>query len=124
MGLISQLRRAFKYVWIPVDPHNEVIRDHRMDNHIPFSQNPWWTDEEPPRDGDPKKQRGPVHGPIDDEWSDLLLELTLAMAYANIIENTPIVGAVSATSFMAFFALVWWIWASQVAYNVRFRTKD
>lgn len=25
---------------------------------------------------------------------------------------------------MSFFALVWWIWASQVAYNVRFRQAD
>jgi hypothetical protein len=47
-----------------------------MDNHIPFSQNPWWVDEEPPRDGDPNKERGPVHGPIDDEWSDLVSGIT------------------------------------------------
>ena len=55
---------------------SEVIRDHRMDNHIPFSQNPWWVDEEPPRDGDPNKERGPVHGPTDDEWSDLVSGIT------------------------------------------------
>ena len=27
-------------------------------------------------------------------------------------------------SYTSFFALVWWIWASQVAYNVRFRQPD
>ena len=27
-------------------------------------------------------------------------------------------------SHCSFFALVWWIWASQVAYNVRFRQSD
>ncbi|KAF8882722.1 hypothetical protein BD779DRAFT_913545 [Infundibulicybe gibba] len=30
----------------------------------------------------------------------------------------------TASSFLAYFALVWWIWASQVAYNTRFRTRD
>ena len=27
-------------------------------------------------------------------------------------------------SYLSFFALVWWTWASQVAYNVRFRQDD
>ena len=27
-------------------------------------------------------------------------------------------------SYLVFFAMVWWIWASQVAYNVRFRQSD
>lgn len=27
-------------------------------------------------------------------------------------------------SYLSFFALVWWVWASQVAYNVRFRQSD
>lgn len=27
-------------------------------------------------------------------------------------------------SFISFFALVWWFWASQVAYMVRFRQRD
>lgn len=29
-----------------------------------------------------------------------------------------------ALSYLCFFALVWWIWASQVAYNARFRHRD
>jgi hypothetical protein len=27
-------------------------------------------------------------------------------------------------SYLSFFILVWWIWASQVAYNLRFRQSD
>jgi hypothetical protein len=27
-------------------------------------------------------------------------------------------------SYLSFFALVWWVWASQVAYNARFRQSD
>ena len=30
----------------------------------------------------------------------------------------------SIASYLSFFALVWWVWASQVAYNVRFRQSD
>lgn len=30
----------------------------------------------------------------------------------------------SVVSYVSFFALVWWIWASQVAYNIRFRQAD
>jgi hypothetical protein len=33
-------------------------------------------------------------------------------------------GQQNVVSYLSFFALVWWTWASQVAYNVRFRQAD
>lgn len=33
-------------------------------------------------------------------------------------------GFKSVASYLSFFALVWWVWASQVCYNVRFRQSD
>ncbi|KAF8882724.1 hypothetical protein BD779DRAFT_1472851 [Infundibulicybe gibba] len=80
-----------------------------------------------------KTHDGKPNAPVDDEWSDLLLELTLAAAYSSLIvryiANGPKGGVLifwnqAAVSFIAYFALVWWIWASQVAYNTRFRTRD
>ncbi|KAF5344611.1 hypothetical protein D9758_013911 [Tetrapyrgos nigripes] len=57
-------------------------------------------------------------------WSDLLLEIAMTTAFASLTEGTPILEASSLASYVSFFALVWWIWASQVAYNVRFRQAD
>jgi len=71
----------------------------------------------------PKQNQGPSK-PDDDEFADLLIELTLVTAYANLMNNTPIIDAMSGVSFLVFFYLVWWIWASQTIYNVRFRTRD
>jgi hypothetical protein len=39
-------------------------------------------------------------------------------------EGTPILLPSNALSFVSFFVLVWWIWASQVAYNLRYRQAD
>ncbi|KAK7453192.1 hypothetical protein VKT23_011873 [Stygiomarasmius scandens] len=39
-------------------------------------------------------------------------------------DGTPILEGSNVASYLSFFALVWWVWASQVAYNVRFRRAD
>ncbi|KAL5484798.1 hypothetical protein ACEPAI_7440 [Sanghuangporus weigelae] len=57
-------------------------------------------------------------------WSDLLLEIAMTTAFASLTDGTPILEASSIASYLSFFALVWWVWASQVAYNVRFRQSD
>ncbi|KLO09453.1 hypothetical protein SCHPADRAFT_893096 [Schizopora paradoxa] len=61
---------------------------------------------------------------VAEQKSDLLLELAMTTAFASLTNGTPIVDASSVTSYLCFFALVWWVWASQVAYNVRFCTRD
>ncbi|THU93348.1 hypothetical protein K435DRAFT_967342 [Dendrothele bispora CBS 962.96] len=57
-------------------------------------------------------------------YSDLLLEIAMTTAFASLTEGTHIFEAWNVASYLSFFALVWWIWASQVAYNVRFRRAD
>ncbi|THU79258.1 hypothetical protein K435DRAFT_884399 [Dendrothele bispora CBS 962.96] len=56
--------------------------------------------------------------------SDLLLEIAMTTAFASLTEGTDMFEAWDVASYLSFFALVWWIWASQVAYNVRFRRAD
>ncbi|KAK7464155.1 hypothetical protein VKT23_006321 [Stygiomarasmius scandens] len=57
-------------------------------------------------------------------WSDLLLEIAMTTAFASLTDGTPILDPSNLSSYLSFFALVWWVWASQVAYNVRFRQAD
>ncbi|KAK7450606.1 hypothetical protein VKT23_012916 [Stygiomarasmius scandens] len=57
-------------------------------------------------------------------WSDLLLEIAMTTAFASLTDGTPILEASNVASYLSFFALVWWIWASRVAYNVRFCRAD
>ncbi|THU76297.1 hypothetical protein K435DRAFT_900956 [Dendrothele bispora CBS 962.96] len=57
-------------------------------------------------------------------YSDLLLEIAMTTAFASLTEGTNIFEAWDVASYLSFFALVWWIWASQVAYNVRFCRAD
>jgi hypothetical protein len=38
--------------------------------------------------------------------------------------GTPVLSSDDAISYLSFFLLVWWIWASQVAYNLRYRQAD
>jgi hypothetical protein len=39
-------------------------------------------------------------------------------------DGTPIMLLPNALSYLCFFILVWWIWASQVCYNLRYRQAD
>jgi hypothetical protein len=39
-------------------------------------------------------------------------------------DGTPILLLPDALSYLCFFILVWWIWASQVCYNLRYRQAD
>ncbi|TCD69104.1 hypothetical protein EIP91_008746 [Steccherinum ochraceum] len=80
--------------------------------------------------GDAKREASPVRSVAekekDDEntlegQSDLLLDIAMTTAFASLLDGTPIIDARSLASFLCVFVLVWWIWASQVAYNARFR---
>ena len=39
-------------------------------------------------------------------------------------DGTPILRSRDAISYVCYFIFVWWIWVSQVAYNMRFRQAD
>ncbi|KZS87439.1 hypothetical protein SISNIDRAFT_491012 [Sistotremastrum niveocremeum HHB9708] len=55
---------------------------------------------------------------------DLILAISMTTAFASLTDNTDVLTGDGAISYLCFFALVWWIWASQVAYNARFRHRD
>ncbi|TCD65038.1 hypothetical protein EIP91_003317 [Steccherinum ochraceum] len=56
-----------------------------------------------------------------EEQSDLLLDVAMTTTFASLLDGTPIMDSRSMASFLSLFLLVWWIWASHVAYNARFR---
>ncbi|TCD69115.1 hypothetical protein EIP91_008757 [Steccherinum ochraceum] len=56
--------------------------------------------------------------------SDLLLDIAMTTAFASLLNGTPIQDARSLASFLCIFFQVWWVWASHVAYNARFREYD
>ncbi|KZT37046.1 hypothetical protein SISSUDRAFT_1063137 [Sistotremastrum suecicum HHB10207 ss-3] len=55
---------------------------------------------------------------------DLMLAISMTTAFASLTDNTDVLTGDAAVSYICFFALVWWIWASQVLYNARFRHRD
>ncbi|KAF7983410.1 hypothetical protein HWV62_22441 [Athelia sp. TMB] len=57
-------------------------------------------------------------------WIDLLLEISMTTAFSSLTDGTPILQWDNAVSYICFFTFVWWIWISQVAYNMRFRQAD
>ncbi|TCD69517.1 hypothetical protein EIP91_007447 [Steccherinum ochraceum] len=56
--------------------------------------------------------------------TDLLLDVAMTTTFASLLDGTPISDGKSLASFVSLFALVWWVWASEVAYNARFRKYD
>ncbi|KAI5116979.1 hypothetical protein M0805_001590 [Coniferiporia weirii] len=76
-------------------------------------------------ESEPKNERDPDESQESKTlWSDLLLEIAMTTAFASLTDGTPILQGSSVASYLSFFAMVWWVWASQVAYNVRFRESD
>ncbi|KZT33436.1 hypothetical protein SISSUDRAFT_1132557 [Sistotremastrum suecicum HHB10207 ss-3] len=55
---------------------------------------------------------------------DLMLAISMTTAFASLTDNTDVLTGDAAISYIFFFFLVWWIWASQVLYNARFRHRD
>ncbi|KZT38583.1 hypothetical protein SISSUDRAFT_724900 [Sistotremastrum suecicum HHB10207 ss-3] len=48
----------------------------------------------------------------------------MTTALGNLAENTPILSVSAAISFATFFPLIWWVWASQVAYSMHYHKND
>ncbi|THU93351.1 hypothetical protein K435DRAFT_799765 [Dendrothele bispora CBS 962.96] len=94
------------------------LAEHRRSSDVPISKSPF--DQPMNANGEFRVDRRPTEV----EYSDLLLEIAMTTAFASLTEGTPIFEASNVVSYLSFFALVWWIWVSQVAYNVRFRRAD
>ncbi|THU99852.1 hypothetical protein K435DRAFT_936902 [Dendrothele bispora CBS 962.96] len=61
---------------------------------------------------------------LDVTWSDLLLDLAMTTAFASLTDGVPILFPHAMATYATLFGIIWWTWASQVAYNVRFRQPD
>lgn len=100
------------------------LRQERESNSIPFSKSPFVH-----VDGSDRAEILPdgelqVKVATEDPWTDLLLEVAMTTAFASLTDGTPILTRRALLSYLSFFILVWWIWTSQVAYNLRFRQSD
>ncbi|CAE7226255.1 unnamed protein product [Rhizoctonia solani] len=57
-------------------------------------------------------------------WLDLFYDLAWASTFSNLTQNNAISEGKELLSYAAFFALVWWMWVSQVSYDIRFYSND
>ncbi|CAE6481166.1 unnamed protein product [Rhizoctonia solani] len=57
-------------------------------------------------------------------WLDLFYDLAWASTFSNLTQNNVISGGEESLSYAVFFALVWWMWVSQVSYDIRFYSND
>ncbi|CAE7231367.1 unnamed protein product [Rhizoctonia solani] len=57
-------------------------------------------------------------------WLDLFYDLAWASTFSTLTQNNVISGGEESLSYATFFALVWWMWISQVSYDIRFYSND
>ncbi|KAG8731656.1 hypothetical protein FRC11_003039 [Ceratobasidium sp. 423] len=57
-------------------------------------------------------------------WLDLFYDLAWASTFSNLTQNNVISGGEESISYAVFFSLVWWMWVSQVSYDIRFYSND
>ncbi|KAF8597707.1 hypothetical protein BDV93DRAFT_610240 [Ceratobasidium sp. AG-I] len=57
-------------------------------------------------------------------WLDLFYDLAWAATFSNLTQNNQISGGEESVSYAVFFSMVWWMWISQVSYDIRFYSND
>ncbi|KAG8744234.1 hypothetical protein FRC10_010596 [Ceratobasidium sp. 414] len=57
-------------------------------------------------------------------WLDLFFDLAWASTFSNLTQNNTISGGKEIISYAVFFSMVWWMWVSQVSYDIRFYSND
>ncbi|KAF8597706.1 hypothetical protein BDV93DRAFT_610239 [Ceratobasidium sp. AG-I] len=57
-------------------------------------------------------------------WLDLFYDLAWAATFSNLTQNNQISGGQESMSYAVFFSMVWWMWVSQVSYDIRFYSND
>ncbi|KAB5590533.1 hypothetical protein CTheo_6032 [Ceratobasidium theobromae] len=57
-------------------------------------------------------------------WLDLFYDLAWASTFSNLTQNSTISGGEESLSYAVFFSMVWWMWVSQVSYDIRFYSND
>lgn len=48
-------------------------------------------------------------------------DLAWASTFSNLTQNSTISGGEESLSYAVFFSMVWWMWVSQVSYDIRVR---
>ncbi|THU87391.1 hypothetical protein K435DRAFT_867353 [Dendrothele bispora CBS 962.96] len=121
-NLANRASRVLSFFRKPSVDDSDPLVMHRKESIVPITRSPF-TDTVDTKPGELTVSVSEV------PWSDLLLEIAMTTAFATnfratFSDGTPVLEAANVASYLSFFALVWWVWASQVAYNVRFRQSD
>ncbi|KAI5116985.1 hypothetical protein M0805_001594 [Coniferiporia weirii] len=106
---------------------NTNLYNKRQSSIVPLTSSPFVEKPPAPPASEPEIEHHPDELRVysaEIPWSDLLLEIAMTTAFASLTDGTPILHGSDVASYLSFFAMVWWVWASQVVYNVRFRQSD
>ncbi|KZW01127.1 hypothetical protein EXIGLDRAFT_830302 [Exidia glandulosa HHB12029] len=66
-----------------------------------------------------KAEREPERAP---EWLAIFFDLAWTATFSNLTSNTELTTKSTLWAYIVFFVLAWWLWAAQVAYNVKVKT--
>ncbi|EJT97451.1 hypothetical protein DACRYDRAFT_119534 [Dacryopinax primogenitus] len=73
---------------------------------------------------DSKEQRWLTKAQRAPQWLDLLYDLVIIAVLTVFTVNHEITGGPSTLVYFSYFVIIWWVWASQVLYDVRFEAND
>ncbi|KAG8686377.1 hypothetical protein FRC11_009030 [Ceratobasidium sp. 423] len=133
---------------------NPTLWQHRLEQRRPFSRNPFEEDvpsgeygntiidPHPTIQNEPTKfddiQTGNSHEEIVKEkknydvergeqippWLNLFFDLAWTATFSSLTSNNKFKDLWDSVSYVAFFITAWWLWVSQVSYNIDFYTDD
>ncbi|KAH8930755.1 hypothetical protein BT69DRAFT_1345062, partial [Atractiella rhizophila] len=125
-----------------LDSGDQALAAHRSSRSLPFSRNPF---EAPTNrkvlgdrrsssdvrsralhlrssshDGDEEEGEELADGP----WTEGLTDLFFVAALSSFNKTHQLAQKVQLASYTGFFVVIWWVWTSQILYDVRYQTSD
>ncbi|KZW01121.1 hypothetical protein EXIGLDRAFT_830298 [Exidia glandulosa HHB12029] len=58
------------------------------------------------------------------EWLAIFFDLAWTATFSNLTSNTGLTTPSTLQAYIVFFVLAWWLWVTQVLYNVKYHTDD
>ncbi|KAB5588750.1 Transmembrane protein [Ceratobasidium theobromae] len=130
--------RRFTDLFQPPNPSlHPTIRDHRLKQRRPFLSNPFEPDNSPAEEhglpaidspsvteAQTPRSDGPRLDDIKESGEEVLIKNKEENPDIERGDQIPEWLNLDFGSFTAFFVLVWWMWVSQLSYNINFYTDD
>ncbi|EUC57236.1 low temperature requirement protein LtrA [Rhizoctonia solani AG-3 Rhs1AP] len=109
------------------DDYNDGLTEQRLEQWRPLSQNPFTSPDlglAPDFDQQHSVSLPPTMTHAGPTWVNLFYDLAWTASFASLTQNGQLTGPWDTVSYIAFFLVVWWLWASQTLYNVYFYIND